>query len=170
MATLYAVSSSNLTNALTWLTCSSAAESDSEAANTALTTTYVTSSTFALTATTASHLGVKVFSRAASPTGSLFVALDSASVTVAGTEMSINVSDIAQSVSAETGQSGWYFFKFPTPVNLPATTYSVKARTVSGSMVNLYSSATTNWSRELVLYTSSNNYTASVGEIGRAHV
>ncbi len=130
-----------------WAVCDAAAESDSEAANTALTTSYVVSSTFNSGAVTVDGIAVKVASRAASPTGTISIALDQAGVTVAGTEVTINVSDIDTA-------NGWLLVKF-TGVVLVSVVVGVKAKTSSAAQVNLYSTATTNWSRELRTTTTS---------------
>jgi hypothetical protein len=118
-------------------------------ANTALTTSYVESQTFIPGAITITGIAVHVQSRAASPTGTMSVRLAQAGATVAGTEVTINVSDIDRPGGTSLHSPGLYFFKFAAPVLLvAATAYSVSAKTSSASQVNLYRNATAgNWSR-----------------------
>ena len=127
-----------------WVVCDPTAESDSQAANTALTTSYVAGSTFTPGAIVIDAIPVKVASRAAAPgANTISVALDQGGSTVTGTEITVNCVDI-------DANGGWHIFKLASPVTLvTATAYSVKAKTSAGSMVNLYSTATTNWSRQL---------------------
>lgn len=151
MARRIAIATGNWTAAGTWAVSDATALLDSEAANTALTAAYVTSSTFTPGAITIDGIAIKIASRAAgSPSNTISVALDLATVTVAGTEVTINVSDINE-CSTTQNEGGWYFFKFPAPVLLlAATAYGVKVKlSDTSTAVNLYSSATTNWSRQL---------------------
>lgn len=150
MASLIAVASGNLTSSSSWATVDSTSLLDSEAGNTTLTTSYVTSSTFTPGAITIDGIAVKVASRVGSPTGTITVALDLATVDVTGTAVTINVSDI-DSCSTTANEGGWYLFKFSAPVLLlAATAYGVKAKTSSSTQVNLYRNATAgNWARML---------------------
>lgn len=133
--------------AATWGVCSAVAACflDSEAANTVLTTAYVESVAGTPGAVTIDGIAVKVASRAAVAVGTMSVRLAQAGATVAGTEVTINVSDI----DARSGEQGWYLFKFAAPVLLvAATAYTVSAKTSTAAMVNLYRDATAgNWSR-----------------------
>lgn len=161
MATLVSRASGNFTNASTWGVVDSTSLLDSETANTALTTSYVTSSTFTPGAITIDRICIKIASRATgSPSNTISVALDQAGSTVSGTEVTINVADLDScstgvSPAIATCEGGWYAFKFASPVTLiGATAYSVKAKlSATTTTVNLYSSATTNWSRMLVTTT-----------------
>lgn len=151
MANSYLVCGSNgsVASAGTYQVCDTTSTSDSEAANTALTTSYVTSSTFTPGAISIDGILVKLASVAASPTGTMSIALDQGGSTVANTEIIVNVSDLP-SCSAASNEGGWFLVKFGVTVTLAgATAYSVKGKTSSASQVNLYSSATTNWSRLL---------------------
>lgn len=149
MATKIAAADGNLGTAGTWGDVATASSSllDSEANNTALTTSYVESQALTPGAVTIDGIAVKVASRAASPSGTISIRLAQAGALVAGTEVTINVSDI----SSRDGEQGWYFFKFAAPVLLvAATAYTVSAKTSSASQVNLYRNATAgNWSRML---------------------
>lgn len=150
MATLHARANGNLLDAATWGVVDSTSLLDSEANNTALTTSYVSSSTFTPGAITIDGIAVKVHSRNATPTGTMSVQLfdSTGAAPVAGTEVTINVSDI---ISATTPRVGWVFFLFPAPVLLlAATNYTVQAKTSSATQVNLFRNATANnWSRML---------------------
>lgn len=149
MAALASAATGNLTAAATWALINSTSFLNSQSANTALTTSYVTSSTFTPGAITIDGIAVKIASRAGSPTGTITVALDLATATVTGTEIAINVSDLPTAAATDP-EGGWILFKFAAPVLLvAATAYGVKAKTSSSSQVNLFSSATTNWSRFL---------------------
>jgi hypothetical protein len=149
MAVLQSKATGNFTAAGTWAVVDATSFLDSEASNAALTTSYTTTVTFTPGAIEIDGIAVKVATRATSPTGTITVALDQGGSTVSGTEVSINVADINDDIT--TGDPGWYFFKFATPVTLAAATaYSVKAKTSSSSQINLYRNATlNNWSRML---------------------
>lgn len=151
MTRLISVATGNLTASGTWGAVDATSLSDSEAANTALTASYVTSSTFTPGAITIDGIAVKLASRAAgSPANTISVALDLATVTVTGTEVTLNVADL-DACSTTDNEGGWYLFKFAAPVLLvAATVYGVKAKlSATSTAVNLYSTATTNWSRML---------------------
>jgi len=142
----------NLTDPNSWLQICTATdcELDSEAANTALTTSgYSYSNTTIPPAVEIGAVAVKVASRAASPSGTITVQLYN---NTAGTEafaVTINVSDIN---AANASAAGWYVFKTTSPVTPNGTdAYKIGAKTSVASMVNLYSSTATNWSRMLRL-------------------
>jgi hypothetical protein len=124
---------------------------NSEAANTLLTTSYVEGVAFTPGAITIDGIAVKVASRAAAPSGTISVRLAQAGATVAGTEVTLNVSDIAfgEGLSPVSVYNGWMFFKFAAPVLLVvATAYTVSAKTSTANQVHLYRNATAgNWSR-----------------------
>jgi hypothetical protein len=155
MATAIAAADGNFTGSI-WGAVDATSLLNSQANNTALTTSFVESATFTPGAITIDGIAVKVATRAASPTGTMTVRLAQAGVTVVGTDVTINVSDI----QARNGEQGWVFFKFAAPVLLVAATlYTVSARTSSASQVNLYRNSTAgNWSRLL--------RTTTVGTIG----
>lgn len=145
MADLIATADGNLTTAATWGVVDATSKLHAENANTALTTAYVESATSTPGAITVDGLAVKVALRAASPSGTMSVRIAQAGATVAGTEVTINVSDLP------SRDVGWVFFKFSAPVTLlAATLYTVSAKTSAASQVNLYRNATAgNWSRLL---------------------
>jgi hypothetical protein len=149
VATLIACANGNLTTAATWELVDATSFNNSEAANTALTTALVASSTFTPGAITIDGIAVKLASRAASPSGTMDVELATGGVQVAGTGVTINVADLPLCTTGDLA-GGWQFFKFAAPVLLlAATAYTVRAKTSVASQVNLYSLATTNWSRLL---------------------
>lgn len=153
MARLLSSATGNFTSSSTWSTSDATALLDSNAGNTALTTSYVASSSFSPGAITIDGIAIKIASRAASPTGTISIELYNASLgaSVSGTEVTLNVSDIDLGATAALGGGGWYFFKFASPVLLlVATNYQVRAKTSSTAQVNLFRDATANnWSRQL---------------------
>lgn len=156
MATLHACADGNFTTAATWGTVNAASLLDSQAGNTVLTTSFVSSSTFTPGAVTIDGIAVKIATRAATPTGTMSVRLAQGGVAVGGTTVTINVSDIPDDVgtAGATFQGcsiGWFFFKFASPVTLVAATlYTVQATTSNASQVNLFRDGTAgNWSRML---------------------
>lgn len=155
MTTRLAAATGNFTTAGTWMTVDGTSLNDSEAANTALTAAYVTSSTFTPGAIVVDGIAIKIASRAAgAPSNTITVALDQAGADVAGTVVTMNVADI-DVCGITIVEGGWYYFKFATPVTLVAATlYSVKVKlSATTTAVSLYSLATTNWSRMLATTT-----------------
>lgn len=152
MATAIATANGNFTAAGTWATVDATSLLDSEAASTTLTTAYVESSTFTPGAITIDGIAVKVAGRATAAVGTMSIRLAQAGVTVAGTEIAINVSDVPRGTALVADSSnGWIFVKFAAPVLLVAATlYTVSAKTSTANMVSLYRNATAgNWSRML---------------------
>lgn len=152
MATLIATADGNLGTAATWGVVDATSLLDSEANTVSLTTSYVESATFTPGAIQIDGIAVKVAGRATVASGTISVRLAQAGATVAGTEVTINVSDIqrANALGSDQG-NGWYFFKFAAPVTLlAATLYTVSAKTSSASQVALFRNATAaNYSRML---------------------
>lgn len=151
MATYISKATGNFTAAGTWSPISqvAAAELDSEAGNTAGTTSFVYSSTFTLAATNVDGVAVKINSRTASPTGTITITL--ANNTTPGTRegtTTLNVTDITANQGTTVG-SGWYFFKFSGAVSPNGTdVYKIGFKTSVVAEVNLYRDATAgNWSR-----------------------
>ncbi len=157
MATRCAAASTNWTTSTTWATIDATSFSNSESANTALTTSFVESTGATTGAITVDAILVKIASRNASPTGTMTVHLAVAGVEVTGTAVTVNVSDLptctattGTTTPVATAEGGWFCLKFAAPVLLlVATSYTVGAKTSSSSQVNLWSAATTNWSRAL---------------------
>lgn len=156
MATYISKATGNFTATGTWAIISSAAnaELDSEAGNTASTTSYVYSATFTPTNAAVDGIAVKVASRVASPTGTISITL--ANNTSAGTRegtVTLNVSDLA---NLQNLSQGWIFFKFAASVTPNGTdVYKIGFKTSVNAEVSLYRNATAgNWSRMLRLTTS----------------
>lgn len=148
MSVLAAVANGNLTSASTWALVDATTYSNSESANTALTTSYVESSTTTPGAITVDGVGIKVASVNASPTGTISVHLAIAGVEVTNSAVTVNITDLPQGALSAKADGGWFFFKFTAPLLLVgATLYSVGVKTSVSSMVNLFSTTTTNWSR-----------------------
>lgn len=150
MATYIATADGNLGTAATWGLVDVTSLLDSEAGNTALTTSFVSSSVFTPGAITADGIAVKIATRASSPTGTISVRLFNSTLAaaVAGTTVTINVSDISRT---ELASNGWFLFKFAAPVLLiVATNYTVQATSSSAAQVNLFRDGTANnWARML---------------------
>lgn len=147
MATLLSRVTGNFTTASTWGVCDATSENDSVAANTLLTTSIVASSTFTPGAITIDGYAVKVASRAASPSGTMTVELYNSTDAVIVFTTTIDVSDIHAGDTAANGGCGWYVFSVASTALIAAKAYSIRAKTSASSQVNLFSSATTNWSR-----------------------
>jgi len=158
MAVRAAIANGNLTSASTWGLVDATSYLDSQANNTSLTTSYVESAGFTPGAITVDGIGIKVAARSNSPSGTVSVRIAQAGSLVSGTEVTINVSDIADCVSSSSTSSpetddstGWVFFVFGTPVSLSAATeYTISAKCSVNAELTLYRNATAgNWSRYL---------------------
>lgn len=150
MATLINNSSGNFTTAGTWSLVDATSILDSETNTTNTTTAFVSSASFTyLAAPTIDGIGVKISARSAAPTGTFSVRLHDGTAAVAGTTVTINVTDIA-AVNTSTN-TGWIFMKFAAPVALNLlTNYTVQVQSSSNAQVTLYRDATANnWSRVL---------------------
>jgi hypothetical protein len=147
VANLIARADGNLTAAATWGVCSAVANAflDSEASTTGSTTAYVESQAFTPGAVTVDGLAVKIKSRNASASGTFSIRLAQAGVTVAGTEVVVNVSDIVTDVADE---AGWFLVSFAGVLLVAATAYTLSIKTSVNAQVTLYRDATLgNWSR-----------------------
>lgn len=150
MAVGIAYADGNWTGAAVWATVDSTSLQGSEQANTALTTSYVESQTFAPGAITIDGIAVKVRNRVSASAATMSVRLAQAGSLVVGTEVTIDVADLPDA-AARIGEIGWVLFKFAAPVLLVAATdYTVSARVSIASAVTLYRNTTSgNWSRML---------------------
>ncbi|MDR7420025.1 MAG: hypothetical protein QN178_14065 [Armatimonadota bacterium] len=154
MATLIAAADGNWTAATTWQVVDATSLLDSQAGNFALATSPSWSQGQAFTpgAITIDGIAVKVASRATTPSGTISVRLFNVtgSAAVAGTTVTINVSDLALNPvspggTVDTCPIGWVLFRFASPVTLAAATqYRVEAQTSAASQVNLFRDATAN--------------------------
>lgn len=148
MSTLLSITNGDFTAAGTWGLVDPSSYVNSEAASTSTTTSYVGSPNFTPGAITADAIGLKVLSRAAGPTGTFSIELYNATLaaSVAGTEVTCNVSDLPSNGGA-TG--GWYQFEFAAPVLLlAATNYQVRVKSSAAAQVAVYRTATAaDWSK-----------------------
>ena len=126
----------------------------SEAANTALTTSGVASSTFTPAAETVTAIAVKLATIvAAAPSGTLTVKL--ANFTSSGNRecsQTVNVTDLTSinsAPAAATADGGWVVLSCSASPN-GSDSYTITANTSVAAQVNLFSLTTTNWSRFLV--------------------
>lgn len=146
MPYLIATADGNLTAAATWGLVDSTTLLDSESNFVLLANGASWTSSAAATpgAITVDGIAVHVYGRAASPSGTMSVRIYNvtAGAAVAGTTVTINVSDLLISSSADRSQ-GWVFFKFAAPVLLlGATSYRTEAQTSAASQVYLFRDAT----------------------------
>lgn len=151
MATLLNNSSGNFTSAATWSLVDATSSLDSETNTTNTTTAFVSSSGFTPGPIVVDGIAVKISARSGAPTGTFSVRLfnNTLAAAVAGTTVTINVTDIP-AVNTSTN-AGWLFMKFASSVLLlGATPYSVQVQSSSNAQVTLYRDATANnWSRAL---------------------
>lgn len=153
MAQLVNSGSGNFTSAASWNVVDTTSFLNSEAGTTNSPTTFTNSSQFTPGAITVDGIGLKISTRNPTTTATLSVRLvtgggiagTTTGTAVAGTTVTVNVSDLAQNTF------GWYFFKFSSPVTLvAATAYNVQVTTTNASHVVFYRDATaSNWSRFL---------------------
>lgn len=148
MTTRISAATGNWTAAGTWGAVDAASLLNSESANSALTTSYQASSNFTPAAGTYDGHAVKIASVTASPSGTFSTRLEIAGVAIAGTEVTVDVADLSLCTTTDLA-GGFVFFKWAAPVVLAAVATNVAAKTSASSQVNLFSSATTNWSRLL---------------------
>lgn len=151
MAVLFSATSSLWTDSL-WKTVDTASYLNSEAASTATTTAYVSSSVFTPGAITVEGILLKIKGRTGA-TGlfstELFNSTDNASIS----SVTCNVTDIRNDDTSLDG--GWCYFKFASTQSLTAgKNYTVRVKTSGSATVNVYRDGTTNnWSRGLVTTT-----------------
>lgn len=153
MADLASSASGNFTAAASWSLINAASFLNSETGTSSSTTSFVNSSPFTPGGITIDGIGLKISSRSANPTGTFSVRLvtgggaagTTTGTPVAGTTVTVNVSDLAQN------PVGWYFFKFSAPVTLaPATSHNVQVQSSTSGQVTLFRDSTaSNWSRFL---------------------
>lgn len=149
MSTLLSCATGNFLTAATWALVDSTSFLNSEAGNSALTTTYTESQSFTPGAITIDGIAVKIGARGGT-TGTFSVRLAQAGALVAGTEVTVDAADVAAATTS-LADGGWFFFKFASPVTLAgATAYTVSAKNSTNGQTNLWRDATAgNWSRAL---------------------
>lgn len=154
MARLLCESNINWT-ASSWKTIDGTSFSDSIANTAAPSTTYGSSSNFTPGAITVEGIMI-MMQRVLSNTGTISVELYDvgSAASVAGTEVTINVSDINFNfVSSVQNMGGWVYFKFGAPVTLSTNAHNLRMKSSVASTVSIQTTGGTNWSRALVTST-----------------
>src|ERR1051326_690079 len=109
MATLACCADGNFSASATWALCDATAELDSEAGNSNLPTAggaSSDSSTFQVAAGSYDAILLKFAQRNASPSGTMTVVLRTGGADVAGTSVTINITDL-QAIGASVTPGGW---------------------------------------------------------------
>lgn len=145
MAVLASKATGNFLTASTWGLVDSTSYLNAENGSEILTTAYsgTRSSAFTPGAIEIDGIAVKLSVRTGT-TGTISVnlELDSDNSQVAGTEVTINCSDLPIAATTDAN-GGWVFFKFAAPVTLlAATAYQVAAKTSNASQVSLFRDGT----------------------------
>lgn len=154
MANLLCESNINFTSS-SWKILDTSSFLNSEASSTNTTTSYVASQTFSPGAITIEGIMIK-YRYVVNNSGTLSVELynTTGASSVPGTEVTINVSDIAFWMKPGGAQNGggFIYFKFSSPITLSAATnYSVRIKSSINGSVSINRNATANnWSRALV--------------------
>ena len=118
MATLLLESNNNFTSS-NWKTVDATSYLNSEAGNTNLTTSYVSSTTFTPGAITIEGILIRVNFVVANPTGTMDVRLFNSTDSTQTAIVTVNATDLKASTSATLG-GGWHYFKFGSPITLTA--------------------------------------------------
>lgn len=144
MATLNNRQSGDFTAASTWGVVDNTSLLNSTANTSNTTTSYVESQTFIPGAITIDAIAV-FLNGTSSSSGTFSVRLALAGITVPGTEVTVNNTDLS------ANSIGWCLFKLPAPVLLVAATlYTVSVRSSVNGTVSVFRNATAgNWSRFL---------------------
>jgi hypothetical protein len=146
----------NFNTAASWGVVDATSLLDSEANNVVLATaaSWTSGAGFTPGAIIIDGIAVKIYNRAASPSGTVTIRLYNVTDAgaVVGTTVTLNVSDIPSITTAgTTNEGGWVFFKFSSPVTLIAgKQYRCEGQTSSATQVTLFRDATaSNFSRML---------------------
>lgn len=144
MAILANIQSGNFTSASTWSVIDPTSFLATTTASTPTGTTYVESQSFTPGAITIDAIGIRL-NGASGNTGTFSVRLALLGVTVLGTEVTINASDLS------VNNIGFVLMKFAAPVTLmPLMAYTVSVRSSVASTVSVARNATAgNWNRFL---------------------
>jgi len=163
MAVLFSSQSGNWTTSTTWKVVDPTSFANTETTVTTLTVAFQTSSAFTPGAITVEGIAVKISSRVVSPSGTITVRLSTGGAAVAGTTVTLNVSDLTLTNASVPSSFYWCYFKFTAPVLLlAATAYNVQAATSVATQVSLgYSTLAANFIRCLV---TSTNATPAAGD------
>lgn len=159
MATLISGADGNFTTAGTWKVVDATSFLDTVTAATSSTTAGANSTAFTPGAITVEGIVIQIRDRSSSLGGTITASVwnTTANALVAGTAVTINISDLPDTYNSVNARGmGWVYFKFASPVTLlAATNYAVRVTTSVNSSANVYVSAGggTNWSRGLVTST-----------------
>jgi len=166
MANLLCESNINFTSS-SWKVLDTTSFLNSEAASTNTTTSYVASSVFTPGAITIEGIMIK-YRYVVTNSGTLSVDLynSTGASSVAGSEVTINVSDLAFWMTATSVQTngGFIYLKFAAPITLAAATnYAVRVKSSVNGTVSINRDATTaNWTRALVTSTTASATTDDI--------
>lgn len=154
MAKLLCESNINFT-ASSWKTIDATSANITEASWGYTQATYTSSSNFTPGAITVEGVMVKVaWVSGTSGTFSLELYNATGSASVAGTEVTIKLSDIPQQNILQQNSGGWIYLKFASPVTLlAATAYNLRTKTSSVNLLLLNVTSGYNWARGLVTST-----------------
>lgn len=146
MARLMATANGNNTDAATWAVIDSTSFNESETSQITPTTAYtgISWATFTPGAITVDGIGIRIGTRSGT-TGTLSVELYNSTdaVSQAGTEVTVNMSDVVDATVANL-DGGWMFFKFSSPVTLTAAkAYQLRVKTSSSSQIIIFGSSST---------------------------
>lgn len=157
-ATLISAASGNINATATWSVVDATSLVNSEAANTALTTSYAGTSSFQPGVITVQGIAVKLASLGGT-TGTLSCRLFNATGSVSIDSVTVNLADLVSSAATSTDEGGWIVFKFgSTHLLVTATSYEVQCEVSAGaSAVNLYSTSSTAWSQMLITTATQSN-------------
>ncbi len=155
MASLVSIGSGNFTSSGTWGTVDSTSELDSSAGTVVIGTSNIDTATFTPGAITIDRISIKVYNRAASPSGTFTLTLRNSTDAVDVESVTINVSDFPALSPSNTGL-GWLTIKLAgTQLLVAAKAYILRAVcSASGSQVTLWRNGTSNnFCRKLVTTT-----------------
>lgn len=158
MATLLSISDGNWTSSSTWRVVDSTSFVDSTTSAASTSVSAQNSSSFTTGAITIEGIALQIRDRSTSLGGTITVSLYNvtSSSDVSGTSVTININDLPDTYNIANARGiGWTYFKFSSSVTLlSATSYAVRVSTSVNAAANIYTTATTNWSRALVTTTS----------------
>lgn len=151
MARLCSAATGNFTAAGTWKVLNATSWQSAMSASSTVGTTYTETTSFTPGAITVDAIMLRLAVVATTPTGTFTVRLAQGGTLVTGTEVTVNVSDLAYTTTSTDQEAGWVVLKFSAPVTLlAATAYTISTKTSNSSQVNLWRNATANnWDRAL---------------------
>ena len=142
MAILISKTSGNFTDSNTWALCNLTFVVDSEATQSLVSTTTLTTPSIAPGAITIDGVALKLAARSISPAGTFTVTLQNATAGTTVTSVTVNIVDLPGSNATPCG---WVFFKFSADQTLlAATSYAIQVVCSNTNQVTLYRTATTN--------------------------